>query len=449
MKKEQAIKRKNLSKIVINIKNYANSIYKILGKKRHLISSVGALLGSNITGSLLTAIGGLLIARFLGPEETGPFRAFSIPLTYLMFLGLGTNDGLWRQIPYYIGKEKPEKVKQLASAAGFYMLCMSGIISIGFICCSIYCLYNGNIHGVFGWLSQVFWSWEIFYGSYLNSTYRTLNNFVTLARIQLIKTILTFLMVFTLPFMRFYGLCSRLAIPSVLLVWLFHRNRPIVVRYRFDWKALKEILKIGLPFSVWGTIYTSGWIATENALILYLSNVTALGLFAVGYLLRSAVDSIPNALWQVFTPRVVTAYAQDESIRNANQRIIWVTIGLTVFMIILALVGSFFIDIFASILIPKYVDGIPVMKVCLWFPVNTAAFLPMNTLFATGRSWLYGRSVISGIVVFGFTTYLLLPRIDALLAVVIGSLCGRFARTLAAYVDLIILTRQEKANSRV
>ena len=84
------------------------------------------------------------------------------------------------------------------------------------------------------------------------------------------------------------------------------------------------------------------------------------------------------------------------------------------------------------------------MKICLWFSVVHAAFLPMNTLFATGRAWLYGRSVIPGIIVFSLATYLLYPAIGGLMAVAVGSLLGRAARTLAAYVDLVALTRRER-----
>ena len=98
-------------------------------KNRQTIRSVTALFSSNIISSVLTAIGGLLVARFLGPEEIGSFRAFTIPLTYLMFLDLGTNDGLWRQIPYYVGKEMPERVDALASAAGAFNLFMSVVVS--------------------------------------------------------------------------------------------------------------------------------------------------------------------------------------------------------------------------------------------------------------------------------------------------------------------------------
>jgi len=392
---------------------------------------------------VLTAIGGLLVARFLGPEETGSFRAFTIPLTYLIFLHLGTWDGLWRQIPYYIGKEMPERVEALASSAGAFNLFVSVGVSFGFICCAVYSLVHYDFYGVFGWLSQAFFCWGVFYGGYLTSTYRTLNHFVTLARIQVVQAVLTFGMVFILPFLKFYGLCARAAFPSFLAVWFYHRHRPLKVSYRFNAKALRELIKIGLPFSFWGNLETSIWIATESALVLSLSGVSALGLFSVAAVIRGAANALPMSTLQVLMPRVVTNLARDGSVRNANERVIWLTAGLMGFMILLVVTGSWLLDLFVPYFIPKYIAGIPVMKVCLWFSVVQAAFLPMNTLFATGRSWLYGRSVIAGLVIFPLATYLLYPVIGGLLAVAVGSLLGRAARTLAAYVDLIVLTRRE------
>lgn len=421
---------------------FINVSAKIL-RNRQVIKSIAALLSSNILSSALTAISGLLVAYFLWPGEVGAFRAYTIPLTYLMFLGLGTNDGLWRQIPYYVGKGIPERVNALASSAGAFMLVMSAVVSCGFICCAAYSLVHHDFYGVFGWLSQAIVCWGVFYGSYLTSTYRTLHHFVALARIEVVQTLLTFGMVFLLPFLRFYGLCVRLAFPSLLAVFLYHRKRPLGVTYRLDIKALQEVIKIGLPFSIWGTIYTSAWIATESALILSLDGVVALGLFSVAYALRNALNSLPMVIWQVLTPRVVTSFAQDGSIRKANGQIIGVAVVLTGFMIIVACACSLLLDTLVPLLIPKYVAGIPVMKICLWFPVVQAAFLPMNTLFATGKQWLYGRSVVVGAIVFAVATWLLLPQVGGLLAVAAGSLLGRTGRTLAAYVDLYILIKKE------
>jgi len=410
---------------------------------RQAIRSVAALLSSNIASSLFTALGGLLVARFVGPELTGSFRAYTIPLTYLMFLHLGTFDGLVRQIPFYVGKELPEKIDGLAAAAGFFNIRLSVVVSIGFVVCGAYSAVHHNLQGVIGWLSQVICCWGVFYGGYLTSTYRTLHHFATLARIQMVQTMLTFAAVFSLPFLGFYGLCARAAFPSLLGVWLYHRNRPLKVDYHHDTAALKELIKIGFLLGFWGNLYTSVWIATESAAVLSLNGVSALGLYSVATVMAGAVNSLPMAVSQVLAPRVVTAYARDGSVRNANARIFWVTAGLTGFMILLACGGSLLLDVLVPLIMPKYVAGIAAMKICLWFPVVQATHLPLNTLFAKGRPVLYGRNIIAGWIVFAVTTYLLHPVIGGLLAVVTGSLLGRIARTIVIYTDLAALARQE------
>jgi hypothetical protein len=268
-----------------------------------------------------------------------------------------------------------------------------------------------------------------------------MHKFVDLAKIQVAETILTFFMVFLLPFLRFYGLASRVALPAILGIFLYQRNRPLKLKYRFDRQALTELIRIGFPYSFWGSLYTSVWVATESALVLSLGGVGALGLFSVAVTIRNAMNTLPIAVWEVLLPRVVTNFAREEGVSKMNPKIIWITAALIILMILLAMLGSFALTIVVPYVIPNFIDAIPVMKVCLWFSVVQAAFLPLSTLFAAGKPWLYGRSVIAGIIVFPLTTYLLLPEVGPLLSVAVGSLLGRIARTLAAYVDLILLTR--------
>lgn len=431
-----------ISKDASGISKAIASLRERIGRSRKVIRSVVALLSGNLLASVLGAVGGLLAARFVGPSETGAYRAFTIPLTYLIFLHLGTWDALWHQIPYYAGKEMPGRVDLIGSTAGAFNLLVSIVVSFGLLCCAGHSLVHHDLHGVFGWLSQLVLCWSVFYGGYLTSTYRTLHHFVTLARIQVAQAVLAFGIVFTLPFLKFYGLCARVAFPALLIVLLYHWKRPLRVKYRLNIKALKGLIKLGFPLSFWGNLYTSIWTATESALVLSLAGVTALGLYSVAIVISAAVNTLPMAMWQVITPRVVTAFAKDGSVRRANARIGWVTVGLTGTMVAIVIVTSLLLNIFVPLFIPKYTAGIAVMKVCLWFPVVQAAFLPMNTLFATGRPWLYGRSVIAGIVIFPLAVCLLYPVIGGLLAVAIGSLLGRSARTCAAYVDLIVLTKR-------
>ena len=414
-----------------------------IANNHHALRSVGSLFGGNIISTSLGIIGGLLVARYLGPEETGLFRSFTIPLAYLTFLHLGTFDGLYRQIPYYVGKEMPEKVAALASSAGAWNIFVSTIVSIGFAICALYSLWHHDFVGVVGWISQALCCWGIFFGGYLGATYRTISQFVAIARIQVLQAIVSFGTVFLVPSLRFYGLCIRGASASIAGAWLFYRNRPLKVPFRFDAKALGEVVRIGFPFSFWGSLYSSVWTATESALMLSFGGVTGLGLFAVAAVLREGMNFFPQAVNQVMIPRVVEAFARDESVRNANARSSWLTVGLTGLMVLTILIVSYSLEFLVPIAIPKYTDGIPLMKICLWFSVVQAASLPLNTLFATGRSWLYGRGVIVGLLAFPLATYLLVPMFGGVLAAAMGSLIGRAVRTVEAYVEILLLTRRE------
>ncbi|HEX9011457.1 MAG TPA: hypothetical protein VF804_13895 [Holophagaceae bacterium] len=414
-----------------------------LKQNRQILGSVAALVGGNMSASILGALGGLLVARFLGPEVTGRFRVYTIPLTYITFLHLGTFDGLWRQIPFFTARQMPEKAESLASAAGAWNVLVSALVSAVFLALALAALARGDSFGVAGWLSQVLCCWSVFFGGYLSATYRTIHQFVALAKIQFTQALLNFSLVFLVPILGFFGLCLRAAVPAFVGVWLFHAKRPLKIRLRFDRKALGEVVRVGLPFSLWGSLYTSVWAATESALMLALGGVKGLGLFAVASVIREGMNVLPQSVYHVMTPRVVEAYAREGSVRKANARSLLVTGGMVGMMVVLVLICSYLLGLLVPLAIPKYVDGIPLMRASLWFSVLQAASLPFNTLFATGRSWLYGRGVIVGMIVFPLSAYLLAPAVGGMLAVVFGSLCGRTARTLVAYIELAVLNHRE------
>ena len=101
------------------------------------------------------------------------------------------------------------------------------------------------------------------------------------------------------------------------------------------------------------------------------------------------------------------------------------------------------LDWLIPLFIPKYVDGISLIKACLWFAAIAAANIPVAALFATGRAWLYGNGVFIGFLTFLVCCYWLIPVLGGTFAVVAGSLIGRAVRTFAAYVELGILSRRE------
>ena len=396
-----------------------------------------------MTGALLGALGGILVARFVDPEINGQFRLFTIPMMYLTFLHLGTFDGLYRQIPFYTGKDQPEQVERIASASGAWNVIITIIVSSGFLLCELWALWQGNYANAIGWLTQLLACISIFYGGYLGATYRTLNNFVVLSGIQLIQAIIGFCLVFTVALWEFYGLCLRSVIPAILGVWLYHSSRPLRMPLHFELAAFKDVIKIGIPFCFWGTIYTSLWAAAEYSLILKFGGIKAIGLFSVAAMMRDSLSIFPQSIHEVLKPRIIESFARKGGVVPAARRSFLAAGLLLLFMTVIVLITSLSLEYFVPFIIPKYIEGLPIMKAALWFAVIQAGSLPLNGLVATGRSWLYGKGVLIGILTFLWATYLLTPIIGGTMAVIYGSLTGRIIRTLVAYFDFIMLIREE------
>lgn len=413
------------------------STYKERAKshKRTFIS-IGALAGGNLVGSILSVVGGILVARFVGPEVIGQFRLFTLPLMYLMFLHIGTFEGLYRQIPFYIGRDRPDYVEKVASSSGAWNLVVTVAVSSGFLIFAFWGLWHGNHIGAAGWLSQALACASIYYGGYLGATYRTMNNFVVLTRIQLIQAIIAFCCIFTVVLWGFYGLCLRAVIPALLGVWLYHWSRPLRMPLRFDFAVLKEVVKIGMPLCFWATLNTSLWMAAEYSLMLKFGGVKWIGLFAIAVTIREGISILPQSAYQVIMPRVVETYAREGGVRNVTQRSFQAAGILVFLMVIVVLVISVLLSYFIQYFIPKYIDGLPLMKVCLWFSVVQAASLPVSTLFASGSSWLYGRCILCGFIIFLLATWLLIPFVGDVIAIAVGSLIGRITRIIMAYYDI-------------
>ena len=313
----------------MGMRNLLGNLQLNFSSNRRVLGSVAALFTGNFTAAVLGALGSLLAARFIGPAETGLFRSFTIPIMYLTFLHLGTFDGLSRQIPYYIGKGMQRESERLALAGGAWNLTISSIVTGWFLFLAAQALVHRQYDRSLGWFSQAVFCWSVYYGGYLSATYRSVHRFVSVARIQTLQMSVSFLLVFLLPWLQFPGLCLRYATPAALAVWLYHRSRPFNKAYRIDIFALKDLVRVGLPFCFWGSLETSLWVATESALLLYLAGESTLGLFAVAVAVREGLSVLPLAIHQVLIPRLVESLARHNSMRRIAAKTMLATAAAT------------------------------------------------------------------------------------------------------------------------
>lgn len=421
----------------------------ILNAKKHgnSINSISSVTIINIVGSVLAAIGGVLVARYIDPEVNGKFRIFTVPLMYLSFFHLGSFDGLWRQIPYYSSLDDNDALYKTTASAGAWNVFITYIAAVVFCLLSFWGLVQENYLEAAGWFSQAIASVGVYYGGYLSATYRTVSGFVVFARIQFIQSIATFIFVMFVVFLGFYGLCLRLVLPVVIFVVLLHIYRPFRISLFFDLASFKSLVKIGLPLCFWGTLYTSIWIAVEYSLMFSFGGTKAVGFLSVAIIIRESLCVIPNSFNQYLMPKAVDSFAKNGNTSAFAIESYLVTVITILITVIVVIISSFLLNYFVPMFIPKYFEGLTLIKTCIWFAVIQATSIPLNGLIASGRGWLYGKGILVGIIFFPLAVLLLNKIVGGILAVALGSLIGRFIRTSVAYFDLYKLMDHEKSLS--
>jgi len=100
---------------------------------------------AGIINNVLTIISGLLVIRWIIPEELGYFNTFTIITGYIVLFHIGIPIGLNRELPYLIGENKSDEAIKLASATRIWMFGISIFLSILSLLLSFFFSFNKSI----------------------------------------------------------------------------------------------------------------------------------------------------------------------------------------------------------------------------------------------------------------------------------------------------------------
>ncbi|MEN6459654.1 MAG: hypothetical protein ABFC63_12075 [Thermoguttaceae bacterium] len=411
------------------------------------LRTVSIFAGGNLIATALAIVGSVVQARYVGPEEMGVFRTFSIVVGYLSFLHLGTVDGLQRQLPCLLGSGRRDAAERAASASLAWTLLVSALGGIAFLGLALVDALHGRWMHACGWIAHTPVLFAALYGVGLGTTYRTGGDFARLSTINMAQAVVGTLLLPLVPPLRYVGLCLRLFLVSLFGAALLQRSCPFPIRRGFGVKDLWGVVRVGLPLSVVGYLATSFWWSLESSLVFRHLGVEALGLFTVVVLFRQTACQLLLNVNQVYMPRIAEQFGRSGRITDCVRLSVKPTLLAALATLPLMAIGWALAPAAIRLAMPKYADAIAAVQWTLPMMLVFVLRLPLYSLQASGRYVDHGVSVVCGIVCFVAAAIIAFQWDGGLVGIVLASTAGHVAQNAVSYVFIFLQMHREQTAS--
>ena len=325
-------------------------------------------------------LAGFLIVKWVTPEELGLWQSVRMAQVYSFILLAGINNGLGRELPYFLGKGDQALANRLAGTAFFCVTVANAIVLVCGAGCAIVFAHRG---------SELVWAIVVvtllivltFYQHILTLTFRSNDSFKRLTTIQWVEAGLSMATVPMVYFFRYNGMLLRTLLISVVLLSLMFFWRPMRAKMRMDWEALKLLLKTGLP--IFGLDYLKNSCSTlDKVVLLKLGGVRDVGMYALAGIAFESLGALPKALGSYLYPRMTYKYGQ-----SGDPKVLW-DYGIKFAMLATALtglaavVGWLILPYFVPAFLPNYLAGVSAAQVTLIAGVFVAATIIVDALWS-------------------------------------------------------------------
>jgi O-antigen/teichoic acid export membrane protein len=329
-------------------------------------------------------VAGFLVIRWVLPEDLGVWQTVRLAQIYAFILLAGINNGLSRELPFFLGKSDKSFADRLAGTALLCTTLGNVLILLGGAGCLV-AFSDRSTRLLSAILAVTIGIPFAFYTNFLLVTFRSKDAFDKLSIIKLAEA---FLSLATLPMVYFFhyeGMIARIVLVGAILVLLMHLYRPMRVAMQFDRGALKQLLKTGIP--IFGLDYLKNSAGTlDRLVVLKVSGVEGVGYYALASMVCSTLQVLPQSLSAYVYPRMSYSFGQ-----NGDSRALW-RFGLKFVLLAVSLTGLAALSAWlllpkiVPLFAPKYAGGIRAAEIMLIAGVLEGVGIAANALWSM-KTW--------------------------------------------------------------
>ena len=353
----------------------------------------------------ITAIVGIYVARYLGPEQFGTLNyAISFIGILLPFSRLGLNTIVVRSL---VLKEEEES-RVLGST--LIIKLFGGVLIVLIVLMII--LFSSESYTVsylllvisFGGIIHAFDTLDYYFQSKIKSKYTA---FARSAGGIVAGIFRLVLILVEAPLEWFaYSYIIDVAIASFGMLLIFQKKYSNIFDWKINWTFSKKILKASAPLMLTG-IATSIDLKIDQVMIRYLQDMEQVGQYAAAVRLSALWYFVPLAIMSSYFPKVVDQIKQNTFSPAVTIRVqsIMFYLSITVAIIMTILSDEIVLLLYGE----QYIDSSEVLKIHIW----SAVFIFIGQLMSKvlvarhQEKFLFYNKLISSSVNVGLNLYLI------------------------------------------
>lgn len=334
-----------------------------------------------------TLIAGILTRNILGPVNMGIWATLQIVLHYAGYTSLGTSQGISREIPYYLGKQRADVAESLKNSIGSFQTLTALITALGIVIAAFY--LQSQLEPIFFW-GLIFTASLVVLqriNAFIISLLRAYKCFDIASRQMIYSSIvnLALIIVFTIP-LKLYGFFLAM-IFSLLFNIIYNLSRqPFKFKFVLDHNIAK-VISFGFPLMLLGVLEAL-YKSIDKIVIVNQLGFEALGYYSIAMMVSNFLSQLPNSLSIVMLPHFHEKYGERETIDGIKSYVNKAAAGLAHIMALFIGFSWIIMPPFIMLILPNYTDGIIAAQNLLISNYFFALLIPYGIVMVTLKKHL-------------------------------------------------------------
>lgn len=375
----------------------------------------------------LALLRGLIVARFLGPSLYGLWSFIRTFFSNSVFLNLGTNEAMLREVPYNNGKQFCSVNVEIFNTNFTWNLLISFLVfGLLIVIVSLTGLSHYKTLFFLAGIAVILNSSNVFIASKLKSEQKIIH----VSRYYLAYGVLNFILgLCLLFFFEIKGLLAGMIISNVIVFFYLFKKKELPLRLHINLHLLSHLIKTGFPMMTLASTFVILHNIDKTIIFLILGK-SATGYFALAAFLAEIINHIPNALTAVLFPRMMKKIGKTNDYQHIEE--FFTKPMLIMSFLVPVVIGLLFINIDIPILffLPSYNTSIDILRITLLgLFFGSICSIPRNILIASNKQSKFMKHALALIIVACILDYVVLKMGYGVVSIAVASVFIHFIFT--------------------